>query len=179
MNIKLSKILSLKLIYPFSIFKDNRGIYFEVFNKKKWKKVFNQDFVEEDNVISKKNVFRGIHFQIKKPQGKLLTVISGKIKDIVIDLRKKSSTFGKVVCIILSEKKNQQVWIPPGFGHGFLTLTDNVKIVYQCTSFYRPKYERTLSFKDKKFRKIIKKNNLIISKKDKNGFKFEDLNEVI
>jgi dTDP-4-dehydrorhamnose 3,5-epimerase len=160
-------------------FSDKRGFFNEIFHQNKYNRYIKKKFVQTNYSYSKKNVFRGIHFQIKKPQGKLLTVISGKIKDIVIDLRKKSSTFGKVVCIILSEKKNQQVWIPPGFGHGFLTLTDNVKIVYQCTSFYRPKYERTLSFKDKKFRKIIKKNNLIISKKDKNGFTFEDLNEVI
>ena len=98
--------------------------------------MFKQTFL-----FQKKNILRGIHFQIKKPQGKLLTVISGKIKDIIIDLRKKSATFGKVDTIILSEKKNQQIWIPEGFGHGFISLTDNVKIIYQCTEFYYPKYE--------------------------------------
>lgn len=172
-------ILSGCYYFNFKAFLDKRGFFNEIFHQSKYSRYIKKKFVQTNYSYSKKNVFRGIHFQIKKPQGKLLTVISGKIKDIVIDLRKKSSTFGKVVCIILSEKKNQQIWIPPGFGHGFLTLTDNVKIVYQCTSFYRSKYERTLSFKDKKFRKVIKKNNLIISKKDKNGFTFKELNEVI
>lgn len=165
--------------FNLKIFLDKRGFFNEIFHQNKYNKLIKKNLVQTNYSFSKKNVFRGMHFQIKKSQGKLLTVISGKIKDIIIDLRKKSSTFGKVDSIILSEKKNQQIWIPPGFGHGFLTLTDNVKIVYQCTDFYYPQYECTLSFKDKKFRKIIKKKKLIISKKDKNGLKFDDLNELI
>ena len=79
---------------------------------------------------------------------------------------------------MLSEKKNQQIWIPPGFGHGFLTLTNNVKIVYQCTDFYYPQYECTLSFNDKKFRKIKKNKNFKISKKDLSGFSFEEVKKL-
>ena len=104
-----------------------------------------------------------------------MTVISGKIRDIVIDLRKKSTTYGKVMSVILSEKKNQQIWIPPGFGHGFISLTNKVKIIYQCTNFYFPEYEKVLSYKDNKFKKIINYKNLIISKKDKQGLTFNEL----
>jgi len=164
--------------FNIKIFLDKRGFFSEIFHQNKYKKLIKKNLIQTNYSFSKKNVFRGIHFQIKKPQGKLLTIISGKIKDIVIDLRKKSSTFGKIDCVILSEKKNQQIWIPPGFGHGFLTLTDNVKIVYQCTDFYYPQYERTLSFKDKKFRKIKKKKNLKISKKDLLGLSFEEVKKL-
>ena len=160
------------------IFIDKRGFFSEIFHQNKYNKLIKKNFIQTNYSFSKKNVFRGIHFQIKKPQGKLLTVISGKIKDIVIDLRKKSSTFGKVDNVILSEKKNQQIWIPPGFGHGFLTLTNNVKIVYQCTDFYYPQYECTLSFNDKKFSKIKKNKNFKISKKDLSGFSFEEVKKL-
>ena len=165
--------------FNLKIFHDNRGFFNEIMQKKKYKKFVKKKFVQTNFSYSKKNVFRGIHYQIKEPQGKLLTVLSGKIKDIIIDLRKKSSTYGKVASVILSDKKNQQIWIPSGFGHGFLTLTKNVKIIYQCTNYYYPLYEKTLSYKDKKFSRFISNKNLIISKKDKNGLSFDDLSKII
>ena len=178
MEVKKTK-LSGCYYFNINFFLDKRGFFSEIFHQNKYNKLIKKNFIQTNYSFSKKNVFRGIHFQIKKPQGKLLTVISGEIKDVIIDLRKKSKTFGKIDCVMLSEKKNQQIWIPPGFGHGFLTLTNNVKIVYQCTDFYYPQYECTLSLKDKKFRKIKKKNNLKISKKDLSGLSFEEVKKII
>lgn len=176
------KKLKLKDCYCFNlkIFWDKRGSFNEIVHQEKYKKFFKKKLVQTNFSYSKKNTFRGIHFQIKKQQGKLLTVISGRIKDIVIDLRKNSPTFGKVESVILSEKKNQQIWIPAGFGHGFLALTNNVKLIYHCDNFYFSQYEKVLSYNDKIFKKIIKiKKNFIVSSKDKKGLTLKDINKLI
>lgn len=177
----LIKKTKLNNCYYFDLkkFSDNRGFFCEVAHEKRYKKYIKRKIVQTNFSYSKKNIFRGIHFQIKKPQGKLLTVLSGEIKDIIIDLRKKSSTYGQTDSIVLSEKKNQQIWIPEGFGHGFISLTDKVKIIYQCTDFYYPKYEKTLSYKDSKFKNIIKNKNLKISKKDLAGLSFNEVKKII
>ena len=176
------KKLKLKDCYCFNLknFRDKRGSFNEIVHQEKYKKFFKKKLIQTNFSCSKKNTFRGIHLQIKKSQGKLLTVISGRIKDIVIDLRKNSPTFGKAESIILSEKKNQQIWIPAGFGHGFLALTNNVKLIYHCDNFYFPQYEKVLSYNDKIFKKIIKiKKNFIVSPKDKKGLTLKDINKLI
>ncbi|MDB3877213.1 dTDP-4-dehydrorhamnose 3,5-epimerase [Candidatus Pelagibacter ubique] len=160
-------------------FLDNRGFFFEISHQSKYKNYIKKKIVQTNFSHSKKNVFRGMHFQVKNPQGKLLTVLSGKIKDIIIDLRKQSSTYGKVDVVNLSEKKNQQIWIPEGFGHGFISLTDKVKIIYQCTDFYYPKYEKTLSYKDPKFKNIIKNIKFKVSNKDLTGLSFNEVEKII
>ena len=157
-------------------YKDQRGFFYEIYKKNRYSKYIKNNFVQENFSESKKNVFRGMHFQIKEPQGKLLTVVSGKIKDIIIDLRKKSPTFGRSISINLSYSKYQQIWIPPGLGHGFFTLSNKAKIIYQCTEYYNPNNERTLSYLDHKIIKFLPKRKYIISKKDKKGLSF---NEVI
>ena len=167
MNIKLSKILSLKLIYPFSIFKDNRGTYFEVFNKKKWKKVFNLDFVEEDNVISKKNVFRGIHGDSKN--WKLTSCTSGKILSIIVNLDKKSKHFGKSEKFLLTNS-NFQILIPPNYGNSYLILSKNATYHYKQTEYYSGvKNQFTYNIHDPFFNIKLPTRNIKMSKRDSNA----------
>lgn len=161
-------------ILPKKIHKDNRGSFIELYQKKIFSKIINHSFVQENYSISKKNVFRGMHFQINKPQGKLLNLISGEIDDIILDLRQKSPTFGKSICVRLSEKNYRQIWIPAGLAHGFLSKQENTIIIYNCTEFYYPKLERCISFRDKRISKFIKNKRFIISKKDNEGILFDE-----
>ena len=161
-------------VIPVKIYKDNRGSFTELYNKKNISKLIKKNFVQENYSISKKNVFRGMHLQIVKPQGKLLNLISGAIDDIILDLRKKSPTFGKSICIQLSEKKYRQVWIPPGLAHGFLSKQNDTRIIYNCTENYNPKLEKCISYNDKRVSRFLKGKKFIISDKDKRGIFFEE-----
>ena len=129
-----------------------------------------------DNIsISKKNVVRGLHFQIKKPQAKFISVLSGKIFDVVVDLRKNSKTFGKTFSIILDSRKNTSLFIPVGFAHGFKSLKDNSIMLYACSEDRYPKYERGLIWNDKDLKiKWPNKKINILSKKDKNNISFKN-----
>jgi dTDP-4-dehydrorhamnose 3,5-epimerase len=164
MNIKKSKILSLKLIYPFSIYKDNRGTFTQVFNKKKWEKTFNLSFVEEDNVQSKKNVFRGIHADSKN--WKLVSCTSGKILCIIVNLDKKCKFFGKSEKFLLSNS-NFQILIPPNYGNSYLVLSKNATYHYKQTEYYSgAKNQYTYNILDPFFNIKLPVKNIIISKRD-------------
>lgn len=151
-------------------YKDSRGFFMELLKNKDLKKNF--PFVVCS--YSKKNVIRGLHIQTKNPQGKYISVLKGKIIDIVIDLRKSSKTFGKTFKIILSDKNCKSLFIPPGFAHGFCGLDRDNYIVYNCTKYRHAKSEIGINYKDKdlKIKWPIKKP--IISKKDKNNLSFID-----
>ena len=164
MNIKKSKILRLNLIYPFSLFKDNRGTFTQVFNKKKWKKTFNLNFVEEDNVQSKKNVFRGIHGDSRN--WKLVSCTSGKILSIIVNLDKKSKLFGKSEKFMLSNS-NFQILIPPNYGNSYLVLSKNATYHYKQTEYYSGvKKQCTYNILDPFFNVKLPIKNIIISKRD-------------
>ncbi len=151
---------------------DTRGYLKELFKKQKINKNFKFEFVS----LSKKNVVRGLHFQIKKPQAKFISVLSGKIFDVVVDLRKKSKTFGKTFSIILDSRKNTSVFIPVGFAHGFKSLKDNSIMLYACSENRYPKYERGLIWNDKDLKiKWPNRKKNILSKKDKNNISFKNL----
>ena len=151
-------------------YKDSRGFFMELLKNKDLKKNF--PFVVCS--YSKKNVIRGLHIQTKNPQGKYISVLKGKIVDIVIDLRKSSKTFGKTFKIILSDKNCKSLFIPPGFAHGFCGLDRDNYIIYNCTKYRHAKSEIGINYKDKdlKIKWPIKKP--IISKKDKNNLSFID-----
>lgn len=162
------------------LFKDNRGYFYESYNKKNLKNNnILSNFCQDNLSFSKdKYTLRGIHFQSKpNAQSKLLSVLKGKIIDIVVDLRKNSKTFGKYVKIKLSSNKKQFLFIPVGFGHGFCTLEKNTLISYKVDNHYSPKNEYTLSIFDNEINiKLgINKENLILSKKDLNGKSFKEL----
>ncbi|PJD93158.1 MAG: dTDP-4-dehydrorhamnose 3,5-epimerase [Legionella sp.] len=130
---------------------DDRGFFFESFNFKEFQEQtgLSPDFVQENYSRSKKNVLRGLHFQkAPRSQGKLIRVIRGEIFDVAVDLRKNSPTFGKWIAIILNARKSQQIWIPPGFAHGFLTLSKEADVIYKTTDFYSPEHEQSIAWND-------------------------------
>lgn len=173
MKIYNTSIEDLKIIEP-KIFNDSRGIFFESFNKEKFCRLLgkNIDFVQDNQSHSKKNVLRGIHLQ-KSPhsQGKLVRVVSGSVLDYAIDLRKDSKTYLKYFSLELNTENNLQLWIPEGFGHAFLALTDNATVHYKTSNFYNKDSELTIRWDDPKININwpIDLSELIISHKDKAG----------
>ena len=158
-------------------FQDDRGSFMESFNSKHFNNSLknNITFVQDNLSISKKGVFRGLHFQYEFPQAKLVSVLSGEILDIVVDLRKSSETFGDWCTFEISSKNNKQIFIPEGFAHGFLALQDDTKVFYKVSDFWNPKDEFTLKFNDKKINIELPFEPILISEKDKNGLSFDDI----
>ena len=150
---------------------DNRGYFRELFLDKLLKKKFVFDVMS----LSKKNVLRGLHLQIKKPQGKLITVLRGKIFDISVDCRIRSKTFGKYFSIKLSEKDNVSIYIPEGFAHGFVSLSNNSVIHYKCTNYRDKKSETGILWNDKDLKIKWPKKKLIISQKDQKNLTFSEV----
>jgi dTDP-4-dehydrorhamnose 3,5-epimerase len=130
--------------FNLNVYEDNRGFFMEVWNKNK----FDINFVQDNHSRSIKGVLRGLHYQLNKPQGKYIKVVSGTIFDVAIDIRKSSPDFGKTYEFVLSDVNHTSVYIPPGFAHGFLALTDSVDFIYKCTTNYDPQSDRSLSWND-------------------------------
>ena len=149
-------------------YKDQRGYFKELIRENTLKKKF--PFLVMS--YSKKNVVRGLHIQTKKPQGKLVTVIKGKIFDVALDLRKKSKTFGKVYSCMLSEKKSNSIFIPAGFAHGFQSLDKETYVIYSCTKYRDQKSEITIDINDNNLKIKWPSKIQILSNKDKNGISF-------
>ena len=149
MRIVRTSIPSLLVIEP-KVYCDDRGSFFESFNQKVFSELLGEDiqFVQDNQSISFKNVLRGMHYQIKQPQGKLVRVIRGSIYDVAVDLRTGSSNFGEYAGIHLSAENKRQLWIPEGFAHGFLTTTEVAEVAYKTTDYYAPEYERCISWND-------------------------------
>lgn len=148
MKFEKTAIPEVMLITP-TIFGDERGFFFETRHAKKFAAAgIPYDFVQDNVSRSAQGVLRGLHYQIKNPQGKLVRVIAGEVFDVAVDLRKGSPTFGQWVSAILSAEKKSQLWIPPGFAHGFYVLSAHADFIYSCTDFYAPEHERTLIWND-------------------------------
>jgi dTDP-4-dehydrorhamnose 3,5-epimerase len=131
------------------IWKDARGFFLESFNKRQFAAAgLPTEFVQDNHSRSRLNVLRGLHYQVGKPQGKLVSVIRGQIFDVAVDIRRGSPTFGKWVSVILDEVNRQCLWIPPGFAHGFCAMTDEVDVLYKCTEYYDPPGERGIPWND-------------------------------
>ena len=148
--------------------KDQRGYFKELIREIKLKKKF--PFLVMS--FSKKNVVRGLHIQTKKPQGKFVTVMKGKIFDVALDLRKKSKTFGKIYSCVLSEKNSNAIFIPPGFAHGFQSLDRETYVIYSCSKYRDKKSEITIDLNDKNLKIKWPSKTQILSNKDKNGISF-------
>ena len=170
-----TKIKDLKIIKT-QIYKDKREYIKEVYQNRLIKKI---NFIFDVMSFSKKNVLRGLHIQTKKSQAKIITVTHGKIFDVAVDLRKNSKTFGKHYSIIITDKSNFSFYIPKGFAHGFLCLSQKCTINYKCSEYRNSKSEATLDWQDKELgiKWPIKKP--IISQKDKNGLKLQDIKKLI
>ena len=136
------------LVKP-QVFGDARGYFFESWEARKFTAAgLGMEFVQDNYSRSVQHTLRGLHYQIQKPQGKLVRVIAGEVFDVAVDMRKSSSTFGRSVTAILSADNKQQLWIPPGFAHGFFVLSESAEFFYKCTDFYAPEHERTLRWDD-------------------------------
>jgi dTDP-4-dehydrorhamnose 3,5-epimerase len=137
------------LIEPL-VFSDERGFFFESFNRKTFEKAIGREvtFVQDNHSKSVRNVLRGLHYQIEQPQGKLVRVVVGEVFDVAVDIRKGSPTFGKWVGQILSAQNKKQLWVPEGFAHGFLVLSESADVLYKVTNCWEPEYERTIVWND-------------------------------
>lgn len=138
------------LLFEPEVFSDARGFFYESFNQKAFTQITGAPvlFVQDNHSHSTKGALRGLHYQIKHPQGKLVRVTRGAIFDVAVDMRKSSPHFGKWTGAELSEENRRQVWIPPGFAHGFLTLSDAADVLYKTTDYYAPEHERCLLWND-------------------------------
>ena len=139
MKITQTAIADVLIVEP-NVFGDDRGFFFESFNQKVWleKTGIERSFVQDNHSRSVKGVLRGLHYQIKQPQGKLVRVVAGEVYDVAVDIRKSSTTFGQWVGIHLSEQNKKQLWIPEGFAHGFLVLSEGVEFLYRTTDYWAP-----------------------------------------
>ena len=174
MIIKSKKIRDLIFVNNKS-FKDKRGYFKELLREKKLKKRF--PFLVMS--FSKKNVIRGLHLQKKNSQGKFISVIKGKIFDVVVDLRKNSKTYGKYLSTILSEKNSKSIFIPPGFAHGFCALSKENYVVYSCTKYREKKYEVGIKYDDNDLNIRWPVKNPIISKKDMSNLSLKEFKKKI
>jgi dTDP-4-dehydrorhamnose 3,5-epimerase len=138
------------LILEPKIFGDVRGFFYESFNQNKFFQATGLDlnFVQDNHSRSSKGVLRGLHYQIQQPQGKLVRVVRGAVFDVAVDIRQSSPTFGHWVGLELSEDNHCQLWIPPGFAHGFLVLSDSAEFLYKTTDYYAPEFERCIAWND-------------------------------
>ncbi len=174
MDIASLEIDDVLLIKP-KIFGDDRGYFFEFWNKSKFDAAgFEHSFVQDNISQSKRGVLRGLHFQHPQPQGKLVTVFQGDVFDVAVDLRKESQTFGKWVSILLSDKNHYCAFIPPGFAHGFQVLSDHALFAYKCTDFYNSGTEHVLRWDDPDIGIRWPLPNPTVSKKDLAGRRLKD-----
>ena len=138
------------LILTPKVFGDSRGFFFESFNAQDFAQCtgLNVNFVQDNHSRSAKGVLRGLHYQMKQPQGKLVRVVRGRVFDVAVDVRKSSPTFGQWAGIELSEENNKQFWVPAGFAHGFVVLSDSADFLYKTTDYYDPSSERSIAWND-------------------------------
>ena len=149
MNIVRSDIPEVIILEP-KMFGDERGYFYESYNERDFASKVNIEtrFVQDNHSRSAKNVLRGLHYQIRQAQGKLVCVTAGEIYDVAVDIRRSSATFGKWVAHILSDKHRQMLWVPPGFAHGFLVTSDYAEVQYKTTDFWAPEFERSIIWND-------------------------------
>jgi len=149
MKVQQTKIPGVLEIEP-TVFGDDRGFFFESFNQKVWQEKTGLEtrFVQHNHSRSARGVLRGIHYQIRQPQGKLVRVTSGEVFDVAVDLRRSSPTFGQWVGCYLSQENKKEFWVPEGFGHGFVVLSEMAEFLYLATDFYAPEHERCIIWND-------------------------------
>lgn len=169
-------ISDLLIIEP-KVFSDTRGFFFESFNQKKFSQLtgYTGNFLQDNHSRSAQSVLRGLHYQIKQPQGKLVRVVSGEVFDVAVDIRKSSPTFGRWVGTNLSAENKRMLWIPEGFAHGFVVLREYAEFLYKTTDYWAPEYERCILWNDQDLAIDwpLKENAPILSTKDREGVPFQ------
>lgn len=138
------------ILFEPKVFGDERGFFFESFNHKAFVEAVGHDvaFVQDNHSKSSKGVLRGLHYQIQQPQGKLVRVVQGEVFDVAVDIRRSSPSFGQWVGVVLNETNKHQLWVPPGFAHGFVVLSETAEFLYKTTDYYAPEHERSIVWND-------------------------------
>nr|WP_314622134.1 dTDP-4-dehydrorhamnose 3,5-epimerase [uncultured Noviherbaspirillum sp.] len=149
MQIQKTEIPDLLIIEP-KVFGDDRGFFYESFNERRFAELtgVNPHFVQDNHSRSSRNVLRGLHYQIKQPQGKLVRVTAGEVFDVAVDMRRSSPTFGRWVGVTLSAENKRQFWIPEGFAHGFVVTSESAEFLYKTTDYWAPEHERSVRWDD-------------------------------
>ena len=174
MNVIATEIPDVKIFEP-KVFGDERGFFFESFNHKMFEQVIGRklNFVQDNHSKSIKNVLRGLHYQLPPmAQGKLVRVVQGEVFDVAVDIRKSSATFGKWVGVNLSAENKRQLWIPEGFAHGFLTLSETAEFLYKTTNYYSPEHDRSIIWNDSDIGIAWPTVDVVVSLKDQKATKF-------
>jgi dTDP-4-dehydrorhamnose 3,5-epimerase len=176
MKISHSKLKGCVIIEP-RVFGDDRGFFLETFQAARYKQEAGIDlpFVQDNHSRSARGVLRGLHFQKTKPQGKLVRVVRGEVYDVAVDIRKGSATFGEWEGVILSEDNKKQFWVPPGFAHGFVVLSDTADFEYKCTDYYDPSDEGSILWSDPDLDIPWPIANPVLSTKDESAKRLVDL----
>lgn len=167
MKVIPTEIPDVLMIEP-KVFGDERGFFYESFNQRQWQEAtgLQTTFVQDNHSRSAKGVLRGLHYQIRQPQGKLVRCVVGEVYDVAVDLRRKSPTFGKWVGMTLSAENKRQLWVPEGFAHGFLVTSDYAEFLYKTTDYYAPEFERCIAWNDESLNIEWPVTNPLLSQKD-------------
>jgi dTDP-4-dehydrorhamnose 3,5-epimerase len=177
MNVRPTAIPGVVVVEP-KVFGDARGFFFESFNRKALEAALGRtvEFVQDNHSLSARNVLRGIHYQLPNPQGKLVRVVRGEVFDVAVDLRRRSPTFGRWVGETLSAENRRELWIPEGFGHGFLVLSAEAEFLYKTTDYWHPQHERCIRWDDAELGIAwpIGGAAPVVSQKDAGGSAFRD-----
>ncbi|WP_413613322.1 dTDP-4-dehydrorhamnose 3,5-epimerase [Bdellovibrio sp. HCB-110] len=176
MRLEATSLKDCYILHP-KVFGDARGFFFESFNQKVFSELTGVEelFVQDNHSRSSMGVLRGLHYQLTKPQGKLVRVLQGRIYDVVVDLRKKSPTFGRHFGTFLSAEEKQQIWVPPGFAHGFVVLDGIAEVAYKTTEYYAPEDEKCILWNDPVLDIDWRTSgDVILSAKDQQGLLFKD-----
>jgi dTDP-4-dehydrorhamnose 3,5-epimerase len=176
MKVAATAIPGLLLLEP-AVHEDARGFFFESFNQKRFDDAagLSVRFLQDNHSYSSRHVLRGLHYQLRRPQGKLVRVIAGEVFDVAVDLRRSSPTFGKYFSNVLSEANKKQLWIPEGFAHGFLVLSEAAEVLYKTTDYYAPEDERCLIWNDPAIGiDWPRDGEPIVSAKDQSGLPFSE-----
>ena len=175
MNVITTDVPGVLIVEP-KVFADTRGFFYESFNRRTMQEMgIAADFVQDNHSRSAKHVLRGLHYQITHPQGKLVRTVVGEIFDVAVDIRRRSPTFGKWVGINLSAENRRMVWVPPGFAHGFLVMSEFAEVLYKTTDYWAPQSERTILWNDRQLN-IAWPTGVEpqLSAKDKTGATFDE-----
>jgi dTDP-4-dehydrorhamnose 3,5-epimerase len=177
MKFEPTEIPDVVLIRP-EVFGDARGYFFESWEERKFAAAgLGVKFVQDNHSRSARHILRGLHYQTQQPQGKLARVVTGTVFDVAVDMRRNSPTFGSWVGVLLSEENRHMLWVPPGFAHGFLVLSDCADFLYRCTEFWAPAHERTIAWNDPDLKvawPLLPGDVPLLSAKDSAGTRFQD-----
>jgi len=178
MNVVATEIPDVLILEP-KVFGDGRGFFFESFNERHFAEAIGMrekvpSFVQDNHSKSAARVLRGLHYQIRQPQGKLVRVVAGEVFDVAVDLRKSSPTFGRWVGVTLSAENKRQLWIPAGFAHGFVVTSESAEFLYKTTDYWAPEHERCIRWNDPALNIAWPVDDPILSDKDGKGLSLAD-----